>query len=92
MQWVPNSDVVVAQNRSNLCVWYHIDAPERVTVVPIKGEVEDIERSAGRTEVVVDEGMNTVSYEVRPPPAITPARRTPLSCATAAAGGSAFEA
>lgn len=65
VQWVPNSDVVVAQNRSNLCVWYHIDAPERVTVVPIKGEVEDIERSGGRTEVVVDEGMNTVSYEVR---------------------------
>ena len=51
VQWVPNSDVVVAQNRSNLCVWYHIDAPERVTVVPIKGEVEDIERTAGRTEV-----------------------------------------
>jgi len=64
VQWVPNSDVVVAQNRSNLCVWYHIDAPERVTVVPIKGEVEDIERTAGRTEVVVDEGMNTVSYEL----------------------------
>ena len=29
---------------------------------PIKGEVEDIERSKGRTEVVVDEGINTVSY------------------------------
>jgi len=64
VQWVPNSDVVVAQNRTNLCVWYHIDAPERQTVVPIKGDVEDIERSAGRTEVVVDEGMNTVSYEL----------------------------
>merc|ERR1719453_2269539 len=24
VQWVPNSDVVVAQNRGNLCVWYHI--------------------------------------------------------------------
>ena len=64
VQWVPNSDVVVAQNRSNLCVWYHIDAPERVTVVPIKGDVEEIERLPGRTEVIVDEGMNTVSYEL----------------------------
>ena len=64
VQWVPNSDVVVAQNRSNLCVWYHIDAPERVTVVPIKGDVEEIERVPGRTEVIVDEGMNTVSYEL----------------------------
>lgn len=64
VNWVPNSDVVVGQNRGNLCVWYHIEAPERVTVVPIKGDVEDIERSAGKTEVVVDEGMNTVSYEL----------------------------
>ena len=33
VQWVPNSDVVVAQNRGNLCVWYHIEAPEKVTRV-----------------------------------------------------------
>jgi len=36
LQWVPGSDVVVAQNRGNLCVWYNIDAPERVTMFPIK--------------------------------------------------------
>jgi intraflagellar transport protein 172 len=53
VQWVPNSDVVVAQNRDNLCVWYSIDAPERVTIFQIKGDVEDIERSGGRTEVIV---------------------------------------
>lgn len=29
---------------------------------PIKGEIEDIERVNGKTEVVVDEGVNTVSY------------------------------
>ena len=56
--------VVGAQNRSNLCIWYHIDTPERVTVVPIKGDVEEIERGGGSTQVVVDEGMNTVSYEL----------------------------
>jgi len=62
VQWVPGSDVVVAQNRGNLCVWYSISAPDRVTQFPIRGEVEDIERANGRTEVVVDEGINTVSY------------------------------
>lgn len=36
VQWVPGSDVVVAQNRGNLCVWYTIDSPERVTMFPIK--------------------------------------------------------
>ncbi|KAI8999812.1 hypothetical protein BC832DRAFT_563653 [Gaertneriomyces semiglobifer] len=62
VQWVPYSDVVVAQNRGNLCIWYSIDSPERVTMFPIKGEVEDIERADGKTEVIVDEGVNTVSY------------------------------
>jgi intraflagellar transport protein 172 len=64
VQWVPGSDVVVAQNRDNLCVWYSIDAPERVTIFQIKGDVEDIERAGGRTEVIVDEGINTVSYRL----------------------------
>jgi len=36
LQWVPGSDVVVAQNREYLCVWYNIDAPERVKMDPIK--------------------------------------------------------
>uniref|UniRef100_A0AAZ3SAE3 Intraflagellar transport 172 n=1 Tax=Oncorhynchus tshawytscha TaxID=74940 RepID=A0AAZ3SAE3_ONCTS len=29
LRWVPGSDVVVSQNRGNLCVWYNIDSPER---------------------------------------------------------------
>eukprot|EP01062_Namystynia_karyoxenos_P065890 TRINITY_DN59944_c0_g1_i1.p1 TRINITY_DN59944_c0_g1~~TRINITY_DN59944_c0_g1_i1.p1 ORF type:complete len:1796 (+),score=840.25 TRINITY_DN59944_c0_g1_i1:110-5389(+) len=62
VQWVPDSDVVVAQNRGDLCVWYSIDTPDRVAIVPIKGDVEDIERSEGKTEVIVDEGINTVAY------------------------------
>jgi intraflagellar transport protein 172 len=62
VQWVPDSDVVVAQNRGDLCVWYSIDTPDRVAIVPIKGTVEDIERTPGKTEVVVDEGVNTVAY------------------------------
>ncbi|KAL7748888.1 hypothetical protein RI367_005801 [Sorochytrium milnesiophthora] len=62
VQWVPNSDVIVAQSRNNLCIWYSVDAPERVTMFPIKGEIEDIQREGGRTEVIVDEGVNTVTY------------------------------
>eukprot|EP00667_Euglena_gracilis_P000220 EG_transcript_220 len=62
VQWVPDSDVVVAQNRGDLCVWYSIDTPDRVAIVPIKGDVEDIERAPGRTEVIVDEGTSTVAY------------------------------
>ncbi|MBN3325630.1 IF172 protein, partial [Atractosteus spatula] len=62
VQWVPGSDVIVAQNRGNLCVWYNIDSPERVTMFPLKGDIIDLERSNGKTEVIVTEGVNTVSY------------------------------
>jgi intraflagellar transport protein 172 len=62
VQWVPNSDVVVAQNRTNLCVWYNINAPDQITVQPIKGDIEEIERTAGRTEVIVDEGISQAVY------------------------------
>ena len=62
VQWVPFSDVVVAQNRGNLCVWYNINAPDQVTIHAIKGDIEDIERTAGRTEVIVDEGMSQAVY------------------------------
>uniref|UniRef100_A0A8C4PL37 Intraflagellar transport 172 n=1 Tax=Equus asinus TaxID=9793 RepID=A0A8C4PL37_EQUAS len=37
VQWVPGSDVLVAQNRNSLCVWYNIEAPERVTMSSIRG-------------------------------------------------------
>jgi len=62
VQWVPQSDVLVAQNRESLCVWYNIDAPERVTMFPIKGEIIQLERVDGKTEVLVQEGVNTVTY------------------------------
>ncbi len=54
-RWVPDSDVAVAQRRGQLCVWYNIRSPEKVTVYDIRGDVVAVERAGGRTEVVVDE-------------------------------------
>lgn len=65
MSWVPNSDVVVAQNRNNLCVWYSIDEPDKVTMYEVKGDVESIQRADGKTNVVVDTGANSYSYELQ---------------------------
>ncbi|XP_039981994.1 intraflagellar transport protein 172 homolog [Xiphias gladius] len=62
VQWVPGSDVVVAQNRGNLCIWYSIDSPESITMFPIKGDIADLERVDGKTDVIVTEGVNTVTY------------------------------
>ncbi|XP_071451009.1 intraflagellar transport protein 172 homolog [Hetaerina americana] len=62
VQWVPGSDVVVAQSRTSLCIWYAIDSPERVATVPINGEVIDVIRSNGKTEVIVQEGGRQLGY------------------------------
>ena len=51
VQWVPQSDVVVAQGRGSLCVWYNIDTPERQTTFAMKGDILELERMDGRTEV-----------------------------------------
>ncbi|KAJ1528639.1 hypothetical protein ONE63_007034 [Megalurothrips usitatus] len=64
VQWVPGSDVVVAQSRSNLCVWYNIDRPDGVTLILVKGEVTDVVRADGKTEVLVLEGHSQLSYEL----------------------------
>lgn len=36
VQWVENSDVIVAQNRQQLCVWYSLNSPDNATIIPIK--------------------------------------------------------
>jgi len=43
-------------------VWYSIEEPDKVTMYNIKGDVESIDRHEGKTEVIVDDGMNTISY------------------------------
>jgi intraflagellar transport protein 172 len=45
-------------------VWYSIDAPDRVTLTPIKGQVEDIVRANGVTTVIVDEGNGPANYDL----------------------------
>ena len=43
-------------------IWYNIDAPERVTLLSIKGDIIDIAREDGKTEVIVQEGQHQLSY------------------------------
>lgn len=62
VQWVPSSEVVIAQNRGSLFVWYSIENVDKVTTYPIKGEAESVARSGGKTEVIVSDGTTTNSY------------------------------
>ena len=63
-QWVPGADVIVAQatRTRSLCVWYSLDAPDKVSHVPAGGDVESIERADGVTTVTLrDEESETVT-------------------------------
>uniref|UniRef100_A0A2K5EYN7 Intraflagellar transport protein 172 homolog n=1 Tax=Aotus nancymaae TaxID=37293 RepID=A0A2K5EYN7_AOTNA len=75
VQWVPGSDVLVAQNRNSLCVWYNIEAPERVTMFTIRcfcalGQVAKA-RFLHETNEIADQvsreygGEGTDFYQVR---------------------------
>ncbi|KAL0208530.1 hypothetical protein P9112_011117 [Eukaryota sp. TZLM1-RC] len=62
VQWVPQSDVIVAQSDAKLSVWYDSNTPSKNATIDITGELVDIERNSGKTEVVVEEGHSQVSY------------------------------
>uniref|UniRef100_A0A915BZY3 Intraflagellar transport protein osm-1 n=1 Tax=Parascaris univalens TaxID=6257 RepID=A0A915BZY3_PARUN len=64
VQWVPKSDVIVAQSGEQLCVWYQADNPEQMVMVPIKGDIETVLRDEERTEVIVEEANAKVAYEL----------------------------
>jgi intraflagellar transport protein 172 len=62
VQWVSGSDVVIAQTDSNLAVWYNIDLPEHVTIMSVRGDVYDVVREDGKTEVHTKEGATDHVY------------------------------
>ncbi|CAH8560325.1 unnamed protein product [Schistosoma turkestanicum] len=63
VQWVPQSDVIVAQSRDSLCVWYNPESPDRMTSVPLRGgDITEVVRQNGRTEVLISDGMTSGSY------------------------------
>ena len=62
VQWIPNSEVLVAQERKNVCVWYNVDDPDKVKIIPVKGEVQEIRKKEGKTEVIVEESGASTGY------------------------------
>lgn len=62
VQWVSGSDVVISQTDSSLAVWYNIDLPEHVTIMSVRGDVYDVVREDGKTEVHTKEGATDHVY------------------------------
>jgi intraflagellar transport protein 172 len=62
VQWVPGTEVLVAQDRKNMIVWYNIDDLDNFKTISIKGDIEEVKRQSDQTEVLVDEGGDTKIY------------------------------
>ncbi|CAH8646361.1 unnamed protein product [Schistosoma rodhaini] len=63
VQWVPQSDVIIAQSKDSLCIWYNTESTDRMTSIPLRGgDITDVVRQNGRTEVLINEGVKTVAY------------------------------
>lgn len=58
------SDVVVAQSRHNACVWYNIDTPDRITQFPVRGDIIDVIRENGQSEILTQDGNHQLGYEL----------------------------
>ena len=64
MRWVPNSEVLVEQNRKNLCVWYSSECPEKMSLYPIKGTVLEVKRKPGKTQVIMMDGNTEQEFDL----------------------------
>ncbi|OHT12234.1 selective LIM binding factor [Tritrichomonas foetus] len=52
-QWVPEANVVVAQSKKQLYVWYSPTSPDEVRTFDIEGDVIDIQRKGTKTSVTI---------------------------------------
>ena len=52
-QWVPEANVIVAQSKKSLYVWYSPNSPDDVKVREIEGDVVDIARKGTKTAVSI---------------------------------------
>ncbi|GKT28928.1 Intraflagellar transport protein 172 homolog, partial [Aduncisulcus paluster] len=69
VQWVPGSDVCVAQSGDQLFVFYSSSASahSRPTQIMVKGEAVAIERESGMTVVLVEEEGEVAEYQLSEP-------------------------
>lgn len=58
-QWVPEANVIVAQSKKSLYIYYSPTSPDEVKVIDIEGDVVDIQRNGTKTTVTIQNAGTT---------------------------------
>ena len=58
VQWVPNTEILVAQSHQDLFVWYNLDNYQNPQVKPINGIIDSIAKNKGKIEIYINDDPN----------------------------------
>ena len=58
VQWVPNTEILVAQSRQDLFVWYNLDNYQNPQVKQINGTIDSIAKKKGKIEIYINDENN----------------------------------
>ncbi|KAH0786748.1 selective LIM binding factor [Histomonas meleagridis] len=61
-QWVPDANVVVAQSKKSLYVWYSPTSPDEVQINEIEGDVIDTIRKGTKTSVIISSNGKNINF------------------------------
>jgi intraflagellar transport protein 172 len=63
VQWISLTNILVAQDGKNLCIWYDINDLQNMKAVAIRGDIDEVRRKDNKTEVIItDEGGDNKVY------------------------------
>lgn len=58
VQWVPNTEILVAQSHQDLFIWYNLDNYQNPQVKPINGIIDSISKNKGKIEIYINDDPN----------------------------------
>ena len=58
VQWVPNTEILVAQSHQDLFIWYNLDNYQNPQVKPINGIIDSIAKNKGKIEIYINDDPN----------------------------------
>jgi len=58
--WIEDSDVVIAQSKGSLNIWYSSDTPDKKSIIPIRGTFVEVKTKPKLAAVILDGNLETL--------------------------------